>query len=425
MTFSSHIKQRILVTLVILAAGLAVLHWHREVPLLLNFRDADVPYLVAIDSDAYLAMAAGHVAEVESPFSKRWLHPFLVRQITAATGLPLATGFLLLNILSFAVLAYAMAACLEITTGISFPAIPLLLTPFVLESLELGYLSDLFHMALLSLFFLLLLKNRTLPALTVLWVAFMARESTLVLCVCAGFLAYLKRDRQLGYGTLVVLVLGLLLGSVFGNMGKPNIHHWPDFFYMVIKIPYNFLANVCGIVIWSDLKPQLGVPLVKWPLPDWLRFGADREIGLIVTWQWPCNTLIMLLTLFGVAPVLALKYLKRWREMLALPLAIQIAFFYGVLSYLLGTSVGNWTERLIGHGWPAFWIALPFLLHRSGILLSQHKAVWLPALYVATCWLPALLGYDRFHMNPVVAVIVIPHLITCYQFRNDGRAGLH
>src|SRR5262249_3179251 len=155
--------------LLVVAGGLALLHWHRAVPLLRDYRNGDPPYRVAIDSEFYLAMAAGDVAHVNAPVSRRWLHPFLARQVAAVTRLSLPGSLLAVTAAALALLAYALAACLDLTIGMPLPAVPFLLTPLVLEGLEMAYLSDLFHAALLCLLFLLLLRRRHAWALLVLF----------------------------------------------------------------------------------------------------------------------------------------------------------------------------------------------------------------------------------------------------------------
>ena len=387
--------RRWVAALLIVLSGLAVLHWHRVLPLCLYDRHLPVPLRVAIDSEAYLAMASGDVAKVDSPFTKRQLYPWVVRGTAAALRLELPAAFLVVNVLALALLAWCLALILETTTGSPFWALLLLLTPLPLESLELAYLADLFHMSLSALFFLLLLKNRTRWSLAVLLVCFLARESTMVLCFFCAVVAAWRRDRLLLWGSLGVLGAGWAATSLFARMGQPNIHHLPDALYMALKVPYNFLANVCGVVIWSDVRSDVGQPLVTWTLPAFLHLGKDKAVGLCLNWSLPANTLIMLLTLFGTAPLFAVRFLRpgpAWREA---PAAIQAAFLCGVVSYLLGTSLGWWTERLIGYGWPACWIALPWLIRRAGWNLRARDHWVLCSCFLLACWWPPLVSYTR------------------------------
>src|SRR5262249_15109696 len=135
------------------------------------------------DSQSYYFMATGRYKEVASPFSKRPLYPWLAKGLSHAAGISIELAFMLCNIAAFALLAFCLAALLETLLSTPWPALVLLLTPFPLGRLELGYMPDLFHTALTALFFLLLIKNKTGQALLVLLACFATRESTLLLCL--------------------------------------------------------------------------------------------------------------------------------------------------------------------------------------------------------------------------------------------------
>src|SRR5258706_379965 len=155
-SFANSPSWRSIVTaLVILLAGAATLYFHRRLPLLKEVRNQELPFMHHWDSQSYYFMAAGKYAEVASPFSKRALYPWLAASLVRTSHIELATAFVILNLAAFAALAWCLAAALEIMTGKPFLAILLLLTPMPLESLELGYMPDLFHAALTALFFLL------------------------------------------------------------------------------------------------------------------------------------------------------------------------------------------------------------------------------------------------------------------------------
>ncbi len=401
-----------LVTLIVVLAGMAVLKWHEVVPLCHWYRHQPVPYLAAIDSERYLQLAQGRIAEVESPFSKRVLHPWLVSQLSAVTGMELPQSFLIVNVLAFALLAYCVAELLRHVGADPRWALLLLLTPFALEGLLFGYMSDLFHMALSALFFLLLLRGRIPWALLVLFLAFLARESTLLLCVMCGALAWWRRERKLMLGCIAVLLAGMFCSSLFGRMGQPNIHKLPDLFYLALKVPYNFLSNVCGLVIWSDVRPDVGVPFAKWDLPAWLHIGSDRQVGLCFRGRYPLNTLLVFVTLFGSGLFFLVRTLRAlrakrgtWRGMKP-PFAVELAFFYGTIAFLLGTSLGDWVERLIGYGWPVFWIALPYLILRARMRFCKREVVVLAVCHFLICWWPRLVGYERTDLIPVIPVLI-------------------
>ena len=190
-------------------------------------------------------------------------------------------------------------------------------------------------------------------------------------------------------------------------MGQPNRHHLPDFVYLGLKLPHEFLKNVLGFRLWSNTL-EFGRPLFKIHLPAALHLGGVHEIGLCEPeFNIPIFTFVTLLTLFGAGPLWVWRArAEAWRG--APPLAVQLAGVYGLLAYLLGTSVGDWIDRLIGDGWPLFWLALPWLLAR---VRERRGAFPLAACLLSLsllAWLPAVVFYSRFAKPGLgVAVLVV------------------
>jgi hypothetical protein len=377
--------------------------------------DLSLPLYYLGDSQYYLSMAQGNYGSVVSPFSKRFLWPLLARGVDKIGHLGLPASFLALNIMAFALLAWCVAACLEVTTGSPWLAVLLLLTPLPLDSLQLAYMPDLFHMALIALFFLLLLREKIWPALLVLLVAFAARESTLLLCVACGLSGWLRRQRPLWLGSLAVLLLGTLLTTRFAALAQPNLHKLPEIVYLPLKLVYNFLLNFLGIAIRTNVTP-IGHPATMHKLPAFLRFGADTEFGISFDWRFPASTLVILLTVFGSGPIFLFRFLRR-NLALSAPWPIQLAFFYGAVCFLIGPCLGNCADRLAGYGWPVFWIALPALLKRTGFQTTRRDLIILVSCFVLICWYPRLAGFWLENLertkNPLPSLVVlVPYIIT-------------
>jgi hypothetical protein len=411
-------QRRILVTFVVLLVGVTVVNWYQSWPLCLFFKDMPFPFLAFIDSESYRDMALGDFSHVINPFSKRVLYPFLANALTSGQYLDLPSALVFLNLVSLGVMAYCVAACLELVIGNSLIAIPLLLTPFPLESLELAYLPDLFHMALTALFFLCLLKERVGWGLVVLWIAFTARESTVLLCVVCLVVGWWRRERTLALGSLAVIFLGTAATAPFVKLGQPNLHHLPDILYLPLKLAWNFLVNIFGVKIWSDVRAEVGTPIVTWQLPVWLHIGTDRVVGLCLNWKHPANTLITLATLFGVGPVLMARFLRNWRTAQALPTPLLIIGSYGLIAFILGTSLGDWTERLIGYGWPLFWIILPYLWRQHFHQFASRDLGLLIICYFIVAWWPRLVGYTRDSSHLLCLWVLVPYAITCWRMRS-------
>jgi hypothetical protein len=399
------------VVLVVLVAALVILKWHENLPL---FSMADQPHqrlplMAAIDSESYFLMAKDGPGEVSAPFTKRVLYPWLVRMLSQATGSPIPDMFLALNFAALLGTAFCLAEILRITVGRPFMALLFLLTPFPLESFELAYIPDLFHIALISLFFLLLLREREKGAVLILFLAFLTRESTLLLCVFAIGLALYRGKGRFALAVSGVLCVGLAVSSWLARFGKPNMHHLPDFLWQIGKVPYYFLLNLFGFRIWSNVRPEQGHPWVTWPLPSWAKFGTDSVIGIAYPdWRYPISTLIVWLTCFGLGPLIIYGLVRKSKGPVLLPFPIALAFLYGLASYLMGPLLGDWVDRLVGCGWPAFWLAMPYLLYSPSL---RCKPSWIRLLalgYFITCWWPRFFGYgSNRSVNPWPCLAVL------------------
>ncbi len=399
----------LLVALVAMAVAALVLEEHAH---LLYYGARPLPYRIASDSDAYIKIASGHLADVESPFSKRILYPFLVGKIAGWLHIDLGTAFLAANFLCFGLLAYGVAACLEKTVDRPYLALIPLLSGFGFESLSLAYLPDLFHAAFTSLFFLLLLKEQRLAAFVILFFLCLARDNTFFLCVVLAAVAWWRNERFLLRGALVVLVLGVVVSSIMARGGKPNIHHLAEPLYLALKVPYNLLGNVLGIFFWTDMREGMGTPLFVRPIPHLFRLlSSDTQIGIVFDPHQVLTTCIVLSTIFGTGPLILWHFRDKWAS-LTPTLPVQLAMVYGVLSYFLGVSLGNWVFRLVGYGWPAFWIALPYLLVRTGYRPPTWKAAALIGCFLTSSWLLSLMQESVYHWTVILPVTAVLYGLT-------------
>jgi len=190
---------------------------------------SSLPYLPEWDDKEYSLMAHGQFSEACSPFIKRMIYPWLAHVISSSSGISVPATCLILNLIAWATLAWCIASFLDRYVGKPWLAAIVLLTPVPLESLLRAYMPDLFHAALLSVFFYLLMRGRQRWALLMMLVAFLTRESTVLLCVCAAIVAWRRAQRLLFWGSIMVLGAGVVAGSRFAHLGLPNVHHLPDF----------------------------------------------------------------------------------------------------------------------------------------------------------------------------------------------------
>jgi hypothetical protein len=377
--------------------------------------------MMAIDSEAYLTIAKDGPGKLFSPFPKRILYPWLAGTLSRAAGQPLGNVFLGLNLVALLTLAFCLAEILRVTVGKPILALLFLLTPLPLENFELAYLPDLSQMALVAAFFLLLFRQKTRWAFAVLMLCFLTRENTLLLCLFAAVLALFRAKRRIFLGAGAVLCAGVAATSFLCRYGKPNTHNLPDFLYLLGKLPYYLLLNFSGFRIWSNVRPDTGTPFVVWHLPSWLCIGNDNVVGILhPQWCYPLATAIFWLTVFGVGPLVLFYLVRKIGKIRSLPFAVELALIYGGVSFLLGPLLGAWVDRLIGYGWPAFWIAMPFLMYSCGLKIKTWQGVVLAAGYLISCWWPRFFGYDfSITENPWPCFAVLAfYLATALVLRN-------
>jgi hypothetical protein len=198
-----------------------------------------------------------------------------------------------------------------------------------------------------------------------------------------------------------------MAGAVFSRGGAPNPHHWPEWLYLAVRVPHDFLANVLGVVLETNVH-QVHPAQWMWTIPPQWRIGLDRELYLTLYWPLPCRTLLVLLSLFGCAPVIARWAWKRAAALEKRDLTMQIAFYYGVVCYLLGTSLGASTHRLIGYGWPIFWLWLPWVLSSMSPGLAAGRIALLAACSLVAAWFPHLEGFRDLAPRYALWLLLVP-----------------
>ena len=377
----------------------------------------------APDSDHYIELAKGNSQNVEKPYSQRILHPFVVRVFSKLTGATVEQGFLASAVTGLIVLSVGIPAILGLSGYRNFFILPLLLTPFLIQLFTDYYLHDLFHAALVATFFVGL-RYKPWVALIMLLPLYLTRESTFVLALC--LLAFALHHRDWRFSVSVVLISAAGLGMVFiaGDVGQSNIHQMATPVYASLKVPFNFLRNVLGLPLWANTITYCS-PVWESGIPGWLPLGSVHSIGLCnYDYHRPVTTLAELLTIFGIAPsvVLYAALLSRARfkrTLMNLPLWLGVAITYGSVSFVIGTSIGPATSRLIGYGWPVFWIVVPIILMQ---VFNSDRRVFalLVLLHVLTGWLFLLLKspYDTTVTNGIIAGgALVGHLLAWQALR--------
>ena len=391
----------------IFLAGMAALVFHNKLPLVpwRPRNQTTLPTRVSLDDYSYVAMAEGRTFSVIAPFSKRALYPWMAGELSRVSGLSVATTFMALNIGAWALLAGCLATFLRQTTGHPWLAAVFLLTPFPVDSLVLGYMPDLFHTALLTLFFLLIWWEQERAAVAILIVAFLTRESTLLLCLCCAIVAWWRGRWKLAVAMVGVIIVCSAVTDWFAKFGRPNAYNLSDLSYLLLKVPYNFLRNQLGLTIWNNVIPSRGQPLFTMALPPAFQRGDIKVVGLAFSGLMVHHTYFGFLTVFGVLPLALWRWRKMLRGMRQWPLAIHLAFVYGLFSFLIGPSLGSAIDRLIAAGWPLVWIALPWCASHSRFRWSFAELSILVVCYLLAAWLA---NVGAFWPIPILWSLLVP-----------------
>lgn len=355
-----------------------------------------------MDSHWYIELAEGRPYNVMKPFSSRIFYPAIVRLIKTFGNFTIDQSFLIAGSLSLIILVIVVMLVIKLTTPYPQAAVFILFTPFLLSLFKYLYVPDLFHAALTGLFFVLILRHKMWPALLVLFFLCLTRPSTFLLSLVTSIILY-KSQRNIALITIAITLVAIAITSFYARLGQPNLHNINGLLYMLLKIPSNFSRNILGAELWTDTIASFWLsrgnlnysnPLLKMALPDWLPLGSIRAIGIqSFTPMRSLNTIKLLLTHFGVIPTFIIYDLAKnykWTFNNS-PLWLRIALVYGLLSFFMGTSVGATVERLIGYGWPAFWIGAPALMVRY-YHADKKACVQLLFCNFFLCWVPWMIN---------------------------------
>jgi hypothetical protein len=168
---------------------------------------------------------------------------------------------------------------------------------------------------------------------------------------------------------------GLKLAKIIAGPTLSNKHNLGAAAYTLLKMPYNFAANLLGVTLWTNTLQKC--------TPAWHRhvthMGAISEVGVcqfhplqpvVVLSGWGCE--------FGLVGVAALLLIARWRELRHQPLYLRFCVVYGVVGLLLAPVLGSATDRLISYSWPLFLIAVPMLMQKRA---DATRTFYVPAAF--------------------------------------------
>jgi hypothetical protein len=323
--------------------------------------------IYAPDAGQYRLLALGQRGAVPAPFSARILGPAIAGWLGRSTGLGADKGFMLLGIVCLAALLALVAVLLWSWKAPAAVLAAIFLMPFWVDIFHDYYLPDLLHAAILAAILLCLLFGHVGSAMLLLFPAYLARESTVLVAICLVFACWRRiRLRFAVIGVLALLCAGLV-SRHYGQSGPASVHGLSGVTYILGKLFWSFFKNVLGVPLWSNTLPEC-TPVWVTAIPPGYHLGAIRAIGLCQPALWGPSRLI--LAWFGKRRVIVFRF----------------CIVYGLISILMTPVLGASADRLVEYGWPFYFVVLPWFLSASYDLRGLRPAGFV-ALHLLTCWL--------------------------------------
>jgi hypothetical protein len=345
--------------------------------------------IYAPDAAQYRLLALGQRGAVPAPFSARILGPAIAGWLGRSTGLGADKGFLLLGVVCLVALLALVAGLLWSWRAPTAVLAAIFLMPFWVDIFHDYYLPDLLHAAILAAILLCLFFGHMGSAMLLLFPAYLARESTVLVAICLVFACWRRiRLRFAAIGVMALLCAGLI-SRHYGHAGPASVHGMSGVTYILGKLFWSFFKNVLGLPLWSNTLPEC-TPVWVTAIPSGYHLGAIRAVGLCQPALWgPSRLLLAWFGIFGIGPALALAV---WREMGAPQLGkgrvivFRFCIVYGLISILMTPVLGASADRLVEYGWPFYFVVLPWFLSASYDLRGLRTAGFV-VLHLLTCWL--------------------------------------
>jgi hypothetical protein len=350
--------------------------------------------IYAPDAGQYRLLALGQRSAVPAPFSARILGPAMAGWLGRVTGLGVDTGFLLLGIVCVVALIALVAGLLWSWRAPVAIFAGVFLMPFWVDIFHDYYLPDLLHATVLAAILLCLLFGHTGLALLLLFPAYLARESTLLLAACLIFACWRRIPLRSAAVGLLAVVAGVLVSRHYGQSGPPSIHGLGGGVYILGKLFWSLFKNVLGLPLWSNTLPECSpIRVIALPRP----LGAIRAVGVCQPSLWgPGRLLLAWFGIFGIGPAVAVIL---WRRMVhtlfgqgrdlelttGMVIVFRFCIVYGVISILMTPLLGASADRLVEYGWPFYFVVLPWFIC-SSYGLRGFRPAWVVMLHLLTCW---------------------------------------
>ncbi len=371
------------------------------------------------DTEWYVAAANGHLNTLIEPYSSRFLHPFLVGWLSRHFPLDIYQGFYLIAIASIFLFFIINIAILKDTLKSPLLLIPLFFLPYFYDTLREVFEPDPLYLFLTAVFFALLLFKKEGLSLIAVFLMFLARESTLLLGLIYSAMSWLWSKKLLTLAVIIVIIISFWITGVVKSTGQPNIHNLSGSFYLASKLSYNFLTNVLGVKPWINGSKSCE-PIFRLQLPAIKSLGNVQEVGFCgFDFSLPLKALIILLTIFGIAPLMLFYILsKKLRYIFKeFSFGIIVALTYGLVHYFIGPVAGTGIQRIVGYGWPVFLIVVPLFI-RAFFEIDKKFIVRISLAQLFTAWLPLIVyRINGDALDSIIFILAATLAIYIYAFR--------
>ena len=366
----------------------------------------------APDAFWYRLLALGQRSAVPSPFSGRVLGPAIAGWFGRVTGMGVDAGFLAMAIVCLIGLIALVAGLLWSWRAPAAIFAGIFLMPFWVDIVHDYYLPDLLHATILAAILLCLLYGYTGFSLLLLFPAYLARESTILVAACLLFACWRRIPLRSALLGLAAMVCGGLASRHFAQAGPAGVHGLSGGGYLLGKLIWSFCKNLLGLPLWSNTLPECD-PVWVYSLPHHL--GAIQTIGLCRPSVWgPVRLLLAWFGIFGIGPALGVSLWRGMRQLLppapgrelsaanlpGLLMVLRFCMVYGVLSIFMTPLLGASADRLVEYGWPFYFVVLPWFVFRS-YQLQPSRSAGLLLLHLVTCWL----AWFGFRQDPLPSLL--------------------
>jgi len=318
---------------------------------------SDLPHRSS-DSGWYLMMARGEAQEVPAPFAGRLVHTGLARLLTGA-GMDAEWAFVAVAVPAFWIMLTAIFG-LHRWGGVPATVTLVAVVGWFGAALLMDATLPDVHAAAWLAVVAVAAVTRSLWTVPLLVGAVLCRESLALFALVLAVMAWRDGQPKFAVATAVAAVVGLVLGAIWSGAG--NIHGVGGLIYLATKAVFNLSRNLVGLELYVETIDYCE-PIRTWTLPSWVPSGNVREVGVCgFNPRRPLWLLISWCGIFGILPgwLWARRHQVRavWPEA---PLWMRAALVYGLVVALLAPAAGTMLDRLVGYGWPAFWLAAPLL----------------------------------------------------------------